>query len=35
MTLSEQGAVFPKVVNHQTEFTTAETDISEWQNKPL
>ncbi|EOQ75980.1 CAF17-like 4Fe-4S cluster assembly/insertion protein YgfZ [Acinetobacter lactucae] len=35
MTLSEQGAVFPKVVNHQTEFTTAETDISEWQKQAI
>lgn len=35
MTLSEQGIVFPKVVNHQTEFTTAETDISEWQKQAI
>lgn len=35
MALSEQGAVFPKVVNHQTEFTTAETDISEWQKQAI
>ncbi|MCU4328932.1 folate-binding Fe/S cluster repair protein [Acinetobacter pittii] len=35
MTLSEQGDVFPKVVNHQTEFTTAETDISEWQKQAI
>ncbi|KQG48501.1 aminomethyltransferase [Acinetobacter pittii] len=35
MTLSEQDAVFPKVVNHQTEFTTAETDISEWQKQAI
>ena len=34
MTLSEQGAVFPKVVNGHTEFSSTETDISEWQNKP-
>ncbi|NUG02289.1 CAF17-like 4Fe-4S cluster assembly/insertion protein YgfZ [Acinetobacter oleivorans] len=35
MTLSEQGAVFPKVVNHQTEFNTTETDISEWQKQAI
>lgn len=35
MTLSEQGTVFPKVVNHQTEFTTVETDISEWQKQAI
>ena len=34
MTLSEQGVVFPKVVNGHTEFSSTETDISEWQNKP-
>lgn len=28
MTLSEQGAVFPKVVNGHTEFSSTETDIS-------
>ncbi|MBI0421897.1 folate-binding Fe/S cluster repair protein [Acinetobacter sp. ACIN00229] len=35
MTLNEQGAVFPKVVNHQTEFNTTETDISEWQKQAI
>ncbi|ADI89521.1 CAF17-like 4Fe-4S cluster assembly/insertion protein YgfZ [Acinetobacter oleivorans] len=35
MTLSEQGAVFPKFVNHQTEFSTTETDISEWQKQAI
>lgn len=35
MTLSEQGIVFPKVEDHQTEFTTAETDISEWQKQAI
>lgn len=35
MTLSEQGAVFPKVVNGHTEFSSTETDISEWQKQAI
>lgn len=35
MTLSEQGAVFPKVVNGHTEFSSIETDISEWQKQAI
>lgn len=35
MSLSEQGSVFPKVVGHQTEFSTIETDISEWQKQAI
>ena len=35
MTLSEQGTVFPKVVNYHTEFSSTETDISEWQKQAI
>ncbi len=35
MTLSEQGTVFPKIAGHQTEFSTVETDISEWQKQAI
>ena len=35
MTLSEQGTVFPKVVNGHTEFSSTETDISEWQKQAI
>lgn len=35
MTLNEQGAVFPKVVNGHTEFSSTETDVSEWQKQAI
>ncbi|MCU4425584.1 YgfZ/GcvT domain-containing protein [Acinetobacter sp. WU_MDCI_Abxb74] len=35
MALSEQGTVFPKIAGHQTEFSTVETDISEWQKQAI
>lgn len=35
MALSEQGTVFPKIAGHQTEFSTVETNISEWQKQAI